>query len=132
MWYRYYITVPRGTEKTAPSRKEIVLPEGVIIRVDCRFPPGPRGHVFTAVFEGVHKMWPRGEGNWAWGDDETIRMKTHVRNIEGFHWILQGYAPDTSYDHTIWWDFNVLEKEYAETWHPVQQLVELLKKVIGL
>ena len=132
MWYRYFITVPRGTEKTAPARKEIQLPAGVIIGVRVRFPPGPRGIVFTAVFQGNHKMWPRGEGNWAWGDNEPIPMTEHVRNIEGWHWFLEGYAPDTFYNHTVWWDFNVLETEYAEPYKAVQQLVELLKKVIGL
>ncbi|GAH65126.1 unnamed protein product, partial [marine sediment metagenome] len=30
MWYRYYLTVPRGTTKIRPARKEIELPEGVI------------------------------------------------------------------------------------------------------
>ena len=132
MWYRYYLTVPRGTLKTDPARKEIMLPEGVVTKVRVRFPPGPRGEVFTAVYQGIHKMWPRGEGNWAWGDDEAIEMDEHVRNITGWHHFLEGYAPDTSYDHTIWWDFNVLEKEYAETWGPIQELVKLLKDVIGL
>lgn len=132
MWYRYYLTVPRGTTTGAPVRKEIGLPEGVITKVRVRFPPGPRGQVFTAVYQGTHKMWPRGEGNYAWGDDEPIEMGEHVRNIEGWHWILEGYAPLTSYDHTIWWDFNVLETEYAETWAPIQELVRLLKNLIGL
>ena len=132
MWYRYYITVPRGTEKTTPVRKEIGLPEGVVTKVRVRFPPGPRGEVYTAVYQGAHKMWPRGEGNWAWGDDEPIEMTEHVRNITGWHWTLEGYAPDTVYSHTVWWDFNVLEQEYAEPYSAVQRLVELLKDVIGL
>jgi len=132
MWYRYFITVPRGTDWRTPVRKEIGLPEGVITKVRVRFPPGPRGEVFTAVFEGTSKMWPRGEANWAWGDDEEIEMTEHVRNITGWHWTLEAYAPDTSYNHTVWWDFNVLEVEYAETWGPLQELVKLLKDVIGL
>lgn len=154
MWYRYYLTVPRGTEEASPVRKEIELPEGVITKVRVRFPPGPRGQVYTAVFQGAHKMWPRGympdpdppvpppvppvpvaqetRTAWAWGDDETIEMTEHVRNITGWHYTLEGYAPLTSYDHTIWWDFNVLEKEYAETWGPIQELVRLLKDMIGL
>ena len=132
MWYRYYLTVPRGTEKTAPVRKEIELPAGVVTKVRVRFPPGPRGQVYTACFQGTHKMWPRGEGNWAWGDDEPVEMGEHVRNIKGWHYWLEGYAPLTVYEHTIWWDFNVLEREYAETWGPIQELVRLLKDVIGL
>ena len=154
MWYRYFLTVPQGTEPTTPVRKEIELPEGVITKVRVRFPPGSRGQVYTAVFQGAVKMWPRGympdpdppipapvppvpptqetRSAWAWGDDETIEMTEHVRNITGWHYTLEGYAPLTSYDHTIWWDFNVLETEYAETWGPIQDLVDLLKKLIGL
>ena len=132
MWYRYYISVPRGTTEAAPSRKEIGLPAGVVVGVRVRFPPGPRGQVFTAVFEGIHKMWPRGEGNWAWGDDEPIEMSEHVRNIEGWHWFLEGYAPDTSYDHVVWWDFNVLETEYAEPMNILQRLVNAMEKLIGV
>ena len=132
MWYRYYLTVPRGTTRIRPTRKEIELPEGVITKVRVRFPPGPRGEVYTAVYQGTHKMWPRGEGNYAWGDDEPIEMGEHVRNITGWHYFLEGYAPLTGYNHTIWWDFNILEREYAETWGPIQELVRLLKDLIGL
>ena len=115
MWYRYYLTVPRGTTRIRPARKEIQLPEGVVTKVRVRFPPGPRG-----------------EGNYAWGDDEAVEMGEHVRNIVGWHYWLEGYAPDTIYGHTVWWDFNVLEREYAETWGPIQELVRLLKDVMGL
>lgn len=132
MWYRYKITIPRATDPVVTTRKEIGLPEGVITKVRVRFPPGSRGQVHTAVYQGVHKMWPRGEGNYAWGDDEPIEMTEHVRNIKGWHWTLEGFPDATVYDHTVWWDFNVLEREYAETWHPIQELVKLLKDVIGL
>ena len=154
MWYRYYLTVPRGTTENLPIIREIQLPEGVVTKVRVRFPPGCRGQVYTACFQGTHKMWPRGSmpdpdppipapvplrvddrlgrSSWAWGDDETIEMTEHVRNITGWHYLLEGYAPLTSYNHTVWWDFNVLEKEYAETWGPIQELVRLLKDVIGL
>jgi len=132
MWYRYYLTVPRGTTRIRPVRKEIELPEGVITKGRVRFPPGPRGQVFTAVYQGTHKMWPRGEGNYAWGDDEAIEMGEHVRNITGWHYFLEGYEVNCRYNHTVWWDFNILEKEYAETWGPIQELVRLIKEIIGL
>lgn len=132
MWYRYYLTVPRGTTAAAPARKEIGLPEGVIKGVRVRFPPGPRGQVFTAVFQGTHKMWPRGEGNYAWGDNEPIEMEEYVKNIKGWHWFLEGYAPDTGYNHTIWWDFNMLEYEYANPLDPVVRFVKLFEELIGM
>ncbi|MBA7482669.1 hypothetical protein ES707_18163 [subsurface metagenome] len=132
MWYRYYITVPRTTDPVVTTRKEIGLPEGVITKVRVRYPPGSRGRVHTAVFQGVHKMWPRGEGNWAWGDDEPIEMGEHVRNITGWHWFLEGYPRDTSYDHVVWWDFNVLETEYAEPYRILQELVDSMKELFGL
>ena len=132
MWYRYYLTVATGKTIQTPAIKEIVLPAGVIVGVRVRFPPGSRGQVDTAVFHGAHKMWPRGEGNWAWGDDEWIPMVEHVRNIEGWHWFLKGYETNCRYDHTVWWDFNVLEKEYAETWGPIKELVKLIKTLLGL
>ena len=132
MWYRYFITIPADTAEGAPIRKEIGLPEGVVTKVRVRFPPGSRGQVFTAVFQGTHKMWPRGEGNWAWGDDEPIEMGEHVRNIKGWHWFLEGYAPNTRFEHAIWWDFNVLETEYAEPYNILRELVKLLRDLIGL
>jgi len=132
MWYRYALLVETDDTKMAPARKEIELPEGVVTGVRVRFPPGSRGQVYTAVFQGTHKMWPRGEGNYAWGDNESIDMDEHVRNITGWHYFLEGYAVNCRYDHTVWWDFNVLEKEYAETWGPIQELVRLLKDLIGL
>lgn len=154
MWYRYFITVPRGTAESAPVRKEIGIPEGVITKVRVRFPPGSRGRVYTAVFQGTHKMWPRGfmpdpdpplpplvapvpppletRAAWAWGDDEDIEMSEHVKNITGWHYTVEGFAPLTSYDHTVWWDFNVIESEYAEPLTILERLIKVLENLIGV
>ena len=144
MWYRYEIEVPAGTTALRPERHEIGIPAGVITGVRVRFPPGPRGLVSIGIFQGTHKMWPRGyetptgvpdrPGPPAWyrGDNEWIAWNEHVPNIEGWHWFLVGFAPATAYPHTVFVDIFILETEYAETWGPIQELVKTLKDLIGL
>ena len=144
MWYRYELLVEAGTTEAAPERHEINIPAGIITGVRVRFPPGPRSLVSIAIFQGTHKMWPRGyetvlgvpdrPGPPAWyrGDNEAIQWEEHVRNIEGWHWFLVGFSPDATHDHTIFVDIFVLETEYAEPYTAVQQLVEQMRNLIGL
>lgn len=144
MWYRYEIYVPAGTAEAAPERHEINIPPGVITGVRVRFPPGPRGLVSVGIFQGTHKMWPRGfelptdvparipYPTWYRGDNEWIAWEEHVRNIEGWHWFLVGFSPDATYDHTVYVDIFILEEEYAEPYTATQRLVKLLEDLIGI
>lgn len=144
MWYRYEITVPANTLEAAPERHEIGIPAGVIKGIRIRFPPGPRGMVSVAVFQGNHKMWPRGyelpvvvpdrPGPPAWfvGDNEWVEWPEHVRNIEGWHWFLVGFSPGTTYQHVVYVDISIIEKEFAEPYTAVQELVEAFKQLVGI
>jgi len=154
MWYRYEITVERGTTQAAPERHEIKVPAGIIKGVRIRFPPGPRGQVSIAVYQGTHKMWPRGHEfepapqydplgapivrdrpgppSWYRGDDEQVDWDDYVENIEGWHWYLVGFAPDAAYNHTVYVDLFILEKEYANPLDPLVRFINAFEKLIGI
>lgn len=89
-------------------------------------------------------MWPRGHElptdvparvpypSWYRGSKEWIAWEEHVRNIEGWHWFLVGFAPATVYPHTVFVDIFVLETEYAEPYAKVERLTEAIKDLMGI
>lgn len=144
MWYRFEITVPAKTAAAAPERHEIKIPPGVITGVRIRFPPGPRGTVSIGIFLGAHQMWPRGHEvpigvpdrpgpqTWFKGDNEWIEWEDHVETETGDHWSLVGFSPAATKSHVVYVDIFVLEAEYARPMDPIRELVNTLKRVIGL
>lgn len=144
MWYRFDVVIPAGTTEAAPVRREIRLPAGIITGVRIRYPPGPRGTVSVAIFQGGHKMFPRGyelpaalpdrpgPPSWFVGDDEAVLLNEHVETIEGWHWFLEGFSPMAAYPHRVYVDIFVLEKEFAQPLDPVRELVEQMRRLIGL
>lgn len=132
MWMRYSAVIPAGTPNTAPYRLSIEIPGGVITKTRMRYPPGPRGQVSTAVFQGVVKMFPREGSGWFIGDDEAVESICYIENIAGWEWSIEGFSPNALFDHTVYVDIFILREDVVNPWQTVKDLVSVLKNVIGL
>ena len=147
MWYRFELMVPDPDLGDNPTRKEIKLPAGVIKRVRVRYPPGPRNQVYIRILIGTAQMFPRGPTlqppyaaadlplfpqYWFRGDDETIEWDEHVPTQVGEHWFLEAYAENCRYAHTVSVGFNMIEEDVASPWKVLEDLVAILKRLIGL
>lgn len=147
MWYTFELRVPDPSTAANPTIKEIRLPAGVIKKVRVRYPPGPRNQVYIRILLGIAQIFPRGPTlqppydaeelpifaqYWFRGDDEAIEWDDHVPTQVGDHWFLEGYAENCRYDHTVAVGFNVIEEDEASPWKVLEDLVSILKNLIGV
>ena len=132
MWLRYSLMIPAGQEKDPPASTEISVPEGIVHRFRMRYPPGPNGTVSSGVFLGGMKMFPQSPSEWFIGDDEWIEGDTHIVTKKGWHWFIHGYSPYAFYEHTVYVDIMVDREEDVSPWRTLEDLIRIIKQLIGL
>ena len=132
MWLRYSLEIPAGQVEEPPARVEIAVPEGIVHGFRMRYPPGPRGTVSSGVFLGNVKMFPGDPSEWFIGENEAIEGDTHIVNKKGWHWFIHGYAPLAGFPHTVYVDIMIDREEDVSPWRTLQDLIRIIKELIGL
>ena len=124
------LTVPKDTQQTSPEEKTVKIEEEVIVSIECHFPPGCRGMVYTACYYGEEQLFPRPYGSYLHGDGETIRWEEcyelpHTPCVL----TIRGWSPGTNYDHTVTWRINALPRKYAFWWVNISKLLSFISRV---
>ena len=124
------LTVPKDTQQTSPKEETVKIEEEVIVSIECHFPPGCRGMVYTACYYGEEQLFPRPYGSYLHGDGETIRWEEcyelpHTPCVL----TIRGWSPGTNYDHTVTWRINALPKKYAFWWVNIFKLLSFISRV---
>ena len=131
--YTVDLVVPAKTTEDKPEEETIEIEEGVIIRVEVFFPPGPHGMVHTQCFYGIRQLWPRPEGATSHLDGVTLRIPEHWKPPElPCKLTVRGWSPGTGYGHTITWMFYTLPPALAAPWLVIQDFIAILKKLMGI
>jgi len=127
------LTVPKDTQQTNPKEETVKIEEEVIVAIECHFPPGCRGMVYTACYYGEEQLFPRPYGSYLHGDGETIRWEEYYE-LPHTPCVLtiRGWSPGTSYDHTVTWRINALPKWVVFWWIPFQRLLNFLIRAITM
>ena len=124
------VTVPADTAQTSPKEETVKIEEEVVVSVECHFPPGCRGMVYTACYYGEEQIFPRPHGSYLHGDGETVKWQEYYELPEKPCTLtIRGWSPGTSYDHTITWRINALPKNIAKWWLALDRFIGFLAKV---
>jgi len=124
------VTIPANTSQTSPKEETVKIEEEVIVSIECHFPPGCRGMVYTACYYGEEQLFPRPYGSYLHGDGETIRWSEYYELPESPCILtIRGWSPGTIYDHTITWRINALPKKYAFWWTVLDRFISFLAKI---
>ena len=124
------VTVPANTAQTSPKEVQVEIEEEVVVSVECHFPPGCRGMVYTAVYYGEEQIFPRPHGSYLHGDGETIRWQEYYTlPSKPCTLTIRAWSPGTNYDHTITWRINALPKNIAKWWLALDRFIGFLAKV---
>ena len=112
MDFVFDLEVVADTSKGSPCRLLADLGEGIISQVEIAFPPGCANLVFVVVRQGLHQVWPTNEDNAYHWDDRVYSFGENYPVKGGDPlFILEGWSPDTFFDHYIQFSFAVLLKE---------------------
>ena len=108
MQYRGAITVPAGTPASAPELLDVAICYGDLRRYVVYFPPGNGGTVFVQVWYRGRQILPTTIGSTFRGDDITVDLPdNYPLHDSPFELEVRAWAPDASYDHTVFLLFYV-------------------------
>jgi len=106
--YRCELTVPAGTTEADPEEAELGVAYGTITRVRILFPVGCSGKVRAVVLYQGRQVFPLSSDASFLGDGDPLEFVSDVEVEERpYTLVLQGWAPDASYDHTVYFTFEM-------------------------
>lgn len=108
MQYRAAFTIPAGTLADAPELLTLPVSYGKIKSYEIYFPAGQAGVAFVQVWYRSRQILPTSPGGSYRGDDLTVRQNDDYPLYDAPYQLeLRGWAPDASYDHTVYLLFHV-------------------------
>ncbi len=104
MRFVYDLTVTANTLEGAPVSSDVLLVKGRLIRVQIRFLRGCHNMVNVVMRDGLTRIIPVADSVALVGDGKTFDVPMSYRlNERAPQVVLEGWSPDTDYDHTITW-----------------------------
>ena len=104
MRFVYDLTIPANTKKADPTTATKLFVKGKITRVQIRFLRGCHNQVSVIMRDGLHWIIPAADSSALIGDGQIFDVPMNYRlNERAPQVILEGWSPDTDYDHTITW-----------------------------
>ena len=133
MFYDFEITITAGTTTASPKVVDMKLTHGVIHAVKIDFPPGPRGEVYLAIFQGGVQRWPFNRGGYFRADNTLINFDEFLElNSEPYILTAKGWSPDANYDHTLHIQIGVIESKIALASLKLATGIEKFLKLVGI
>ena len=106
MLYAADLIIPADTSKGNPATLDVLLVIGVIEQVEIQIPFGCRGLVHTRALRGAFPIFPTGPDQSFKADGSPIRWDEHYELTDEPLMIrLQGWSPDTVFQHIVTWRF---------------------------
>jgi len=129
--YAWDITIPANTLATAPVKRSLKVNEGVLTKVEVKFPAGQHGLVRCRISRGgVAFIAPRNPDEYVTGDDEAATWHTYEEIDEPpFELVFTGSSPGTTYAHTVTVRLEVLPKRIASMIPVIELLTRLLTRM---
>lgn len=115
MIFEYDLTIPARTTKADPVSVEMPLARGILHKVEVIFPPGCHHKVFLTINRALHQVVPLNPDGYLKGDTFPISDYMFQPLEEAPHRLeAYGWAPDTTYDHTVVIRLGILPREILQ------------------
>ena len=133
MFYDFALTITAGKTEASPATQKMKLTHGVIHTVRIYFPPGPRGEVNVAIFEGGSQIYPTNRGGEFNADNLYINFDDFYELFRApYELVAKGWSPDASYDHTVRIEVGILESRIALASLKLARGLERFLKALGI
>lgn len=131
MLFEYPLTVPADRAEADPKTLECLLSAGTVIGVSVQFPAGCAGMVYVSIWRHDHQVWPVNLDEAISGDNTVIAWpESYDLDDEPFAFTVKGWAPGTTYPHTITFRFALLSLEEAQGARGLPGLLRRLANLI--
>ena len=133
MFYDFELTVPAGTPAATPTEVKMQLTHGVVHTVRVDFPPGPRGEVYLAIFQGGVQRYPFNRGGYFRADNTYINFDDYLELTRAPYLLTaKGWAPTAAYDHTLHIEIGLVESRIALASLRLAAGLEKFLKLVGI
>lgn len=133
MDFVYDLTVSAALGPENPKREVLGDFSGVIHQVEIEMPPGCKGLVFAAAFQGLHQVWPSNDEGAYRSDGRVYSTREHYRVKRGDpSFILLVWSAGTAHPHTVQFRLSILPVEVMEPWTVVVGTIGKIKKLLGM
>ena len=130
MLYIWHVTIPADTAQKSKIEEKKGVRNGIVIKIDVKFPPGCQGLVYATVSHRLTQLMPFNVTGAARGDDETVSGTVYWELKEPKpELILRGWSPDTSYEHRITFRVTILPKSLASMLPVIELLTKFLQRI---
>lgn len=117
MFYRFALTVPAGTTAADPVTLDCKMVRGIVHRVELVFRDGCVGMVSVRIRDMDLQVWPTNTEEAFAADGEEIKFDEEYEIVDPTGTlVVEGWAPNTLYDHTIVIRFGVRMKKRRWPW----------------
>jgi hypothetical protein len=132
MFYAWDIEIPAATPEDDPVLQKLKISQGVIVKVQIKFPSGCHGLAKVRIKRWNFQIWPLSAGEWVTGDDETIDVPEYYDFSKGpYELTFVGCSPNATFNHLITVRVVVLPKVVASFAPLADMLGTLLSRIIG-
>jgi hypothetical protein len=103
----FTVTIPANTPIATPITIPLVFPQGEVMEIDVKVPPGPAGNLGFFLTAGGSQYIPRTRGNYITPDSDYFQWAI-ANAINSGSWGITAYNTDV-WPHTLEIGFQVDE-----------------------
>lgn len=109
----------------------MALAPGIVNQVAVQFLSGCVGEVHVSIWRGEHQVWPVNLDGSIAGENNTVAwVEAYDLIEEPYDMTVKGWAPNTSYDHTITVRVAVLPLALREAVEESRTLLHRIAKAL--
>lgn len=133
MFYEWTFTIPAETEESDPVEHELKMDSGTIVAMEVFNPPGCHRVCRSRILEGISVLWPGNPEGYIATDGTPVGWSEYYTlKSPDYTLTLKSWNISEDYPHDVIVRINVLPTIIAAPYVVVRDLVNLLKKLLGL
>jgi len=133
MYYEWTFTIPVNTAEADAVEHELVMDSGVIVGMSVYNPPGCHRFCRCRILEELSVLWPGNPLGYIATDGDVVQWtENYVLKSPKYRLILRAWNVSTSYAHDVVVRINVLPAAVASPYLVIQDLVRVLKHLVGM
>jgi len=133
VYYEWTFSIPANTSEANAVEHELAMDSGVIVAMSVYNPPGCQRVCRSRILEELSVLWPGNRLGYIATDGDVVTWaEGYVLKSPRYRLILRAWNVSTNYAHDVVVRINVLPAALATPFLVINELVRVLKHLIGL
>ena len=130
MIFEYTLTITAAQTEAVPASQVMKLTKGIVHKLEIVGDGGEHNLVFVVIRRGLHQVWPTNpDGQLHPGFFPISYPVWQPLDEAPFEMVVEGWAPDTTYDHTVTVRLGI---QHGEVLEPGREAIGVLGRLRDL